>query len=235
MADAAWFGNRVATGSLIVSGLALIVSAFAVAFSKRQANASEKQATEAEKSRLLTEKALAAQAVALLDQSSQTTKALDIAERNAKAVEGTLEATKILAETGQRAWIAFDEILSIGQRAGLLPSLVTIKVKNDGATPAKAELQYEWKLESQITDSMNFTKTPADFMIGPHIAIDVKCYIQLDQSQDVSIRKGEDRLLICARAVYEDVFGRRHKTDYCRQYHSQSGSFVPWKSFNSSD
>lgn len=228
MPDAAWFGDRVALVALVVSFVAAI-------FSGLQMKASRKQASEAQRSRELAQDALDLQARAIVEQSGHTTKALEIAERNAMAVERNLETTKLIAETGQRAWIVFCDVQIVFRSTSELPTLVVLTVKNDGATPAYSELYCEWSLGSYMATEMTFSNPPAHSTIGPRSSNELKVYPKLNDSEDAAIRKGNDNLLICARANYSDVFGKSHHADYCVQYHPPSKTFIPWQRFNFRD
>jgi hypothetical protein len=124
LADAAWFANDVAVGAAIVSGIAVFVAVVSMRHAFRQARAAERQADEATNSRQLSENALKAQASALDSQAKNTAEALVLAERSALAAERSAAATKVLAETGQRAWLSFDTLTVAHRASSELPSFI---------------------------------------------------------------------------------------------------------------
>lgn len=123
--------------------------------------------------------------------------------------------------------------------------------KNAGATPTrKMTVRVNWTgpVTSAPTE-YTYKDSPIPFFLGPENTelsdcIEIPCARSLvDQGVSPGISpQPELMILIWGRAEYEDVFGKRHFTEWCRQVRFDahkgdrlSATFIQWGDYNRTD
>ena len=193
----------------------------------RSAQAAERSARAAEES-----------AEAARAQIGDVRKAAGASERSATAAEQSAEATKALAMTGQRAWLSYEKLDISTRDQNRLPTFITSTLKNGGSTPAlNIEMYQCWKLYAQIPERLDFSTGASGSRggIGPGSMGQIPSDIALTREQDSSVRQNKERLLVYGFATYEDVFGGRHKTEWCLRYLLNTQEFTFSPKFNDSN
>jgi len=140
----------------VFSALAFIVSLRSLKMNRRQAEASRTQAGEATLSRQLNEKTLTIQAEALRAQGDDTSKALAIAERSAKAAEESVRTALTALETAERPWVIVSQVMVVQRdESNRAPMLVKTVFKNSGRMPALYLEVAQWTVLQKTWWSLN--------------------------------------------------------------------------------
>ena len=213
MPDAAWYGNAVAVLSATISGVALGVSGFSIWYARRQTLATERQADEATNSRKLSETALSSQAEALKAQSADTSKALEIAQRNADAAERLAETNEALAISGQRGWFivaGYDSNMNSGDEVSVH---ATITFRNVGRTPiGRVTIRRCERIAQKHPESYEGLTHIDAANIPPDGVYTVHHQIQCKHQQWSDVKKGKAKIFFFGNLSYEDVFGYHRET-----------------------
>lgn len=215
MADAAWYANDVAVVAATISGVSLAVSGFAVWYGRRQTLAAERQAQEATNARRLSEQALAAQAEALRAQSADTSRALEIAQRNANASERLAEANEALAISGQRGWFIVEgHEASINHCVdGKISVTVVFSFRNVGRTPISSlSLRHCAQISQKHPDSyVGLTQVDCENIL-PDGVYQLQQHFTCTGEQWSDIKRGDSKIFFFGNLTYSDVFGYSRNT-----------------------
>ena len=162
----------------------------------------------------------------------------EAASRSADAAEQSAAATKALAETGQRAWLTYESAVIKARTPQQLPLFVVSELRNGGSTPAvNVDMYQEWKIFKEFPRALDFRdgQTGSRGAVGPQCVAQIPTDITLSLMDDAVVRKRESRLFLYGYATYDDVFGGKHKTEWCLHFLVESQSFTFAPKFNESD
>jgi hypothetical protein len=184
------------------------------------------------------EQTLRLQAEALKVQAVNLENALNVAERSAKAAEDSALSTKALAEIGQRPWVCLEKFEGLEVQTGDLAAFnvaTPLTLRNRGLTAA-LDLRTECRFErfALPVDHGPFVPAP----VGPSTTLGPAgvcrfgpLFVLVRNAPDGDeIRRGLSKLLLYGDCSYGDVFGERHHTQWCLEYHVGLKTFSAFKS-----
>ena len=217
--------------ALCAAAVAVVVSALCAWLTWNQAMASRRLAAEASRVRELTLQTLGAQAEALHQEARQNRDALAIAERSARAAEESARATRMLAESGQRAYVGLGAMqvvrsdLSVGS-----PTAVRCEIRNTGKTPAFALCSAQWlRPLAQLPAEPEYTgmETMPSSDLGPgSVQTSDIASPALDAHTAQSLRNRELTVFLYGISRYTDVFGMVRQTRWAFYWNPEKRQFT---------
>lgn len=228
----------IAALALCVSGIALGVAAFAVWLARNQAVSAQRLAKEASRladgaSKVQEAAALTmqAQAEALNREAVENREALTIAERSATAAEESARATRILAESGQRAYVGLGalQVLRSDLSTGF-PTVVRGEIRNTGKTPAFSVSSWQWLQRlAEFPADPEYTGLesiqPAD--LGPGAVQTAEAGNDFGDARAAqAVRNRELTVFLFGISRYTDIFGIPHQTRWAFSWNLEKRQFT---------
>ncbi len=163
---------------------------------------------------------------------------VEAAKRSADAAEQSAGASKLLSETGLRAWLFVGQMHYPQQTEKKFPVLVSAEIKNAGNTPAKnVQMAATWNVFRSAPEALYPSGLPEENncgTIGPGALVQYPLDLSNAVVHETQIRSGELQLYVYGVIKYNDVFGGQHKTEWCLWFENPGHfSFAP--KFNESD
>jgi len=145
---------------------------------------------------------------------------------SARAAEVSAQATRAMAEIGQRPWISLKWLRVLSEITPLTPVVrLGLTFLNSGVTPAQHLLANVYSLVTAdpFPDAPAYIRAPGvepfSVTIPPKEEKRVFTDITLDRSDALSIINQQKRLYVYGVATYDDAFGNSHPTKWCCIYH----------------
>lgn len=168
---------------------------------------------------------------ALGKQVANAQRAAEASERSAKAAGDTAESTKIMVETGYRAWVLMTALYLDPKSSELAENTkVRIRVANLGQTPA-TELTVDDFLEVHVGDVPANLVYPdgaphSTYNLGPaqHVFVDQE--IDLDANSIAELNAGSSKLVSAGHLKYRDFRGVARETVWCCVFSPQNRAFI---------
>ena len=224
--------------ALYTAGVAVVVSAVCAWLTWSRASAAQrlsKEATrlaeEAANVRALAAQTIAGQADTLKQVAREYRDAFAIAERSARAAEESARAARMLAESGQRAYVGLGAMqvvrsdLSVGS-----PTTVRCEIRNTGKTPAFSVCSAQWlrplaELPAEPEYPGLETMPSVDLAPGTVQANDTASPA-LDPRTTQSLRLRELRVFLYGISRYTDVFGVARQTRWAFYWNPEKRQFA---------
>jgi len=150
-------------------------------------------------------------------EAEENREALTIAERSAAAAEESARATRILAESGQRAYVGPGalQVLRSDLPTGF-PTLVRCEIRNTGKTPAFAVSSWQWlRPLAELPAEPEYTGLesiqPVDLGPGTTQTADAGNETG-DARATQAVRSRELTMFLYGISRYTDIFGITHQT-----------------------
>ncbi|MGA2721363.1 MAG: hypothetical protein ABSG79_03015 [Bryobacteraceae bacterium] len=171
--------------------------------------------------------------------AQSTREALEIAAWHATTAAAAVEAarqsataTRLLAETSQRAWLAVDGIHIMTRNGRNFPVSISTVIRNGGRTPAMdVETAQFHVIESAPAESHR--QEPAEMTpegnLGPGSAAKVASTLEYPPGSETAgrIREGELLVLVYGTARYKDILGNSRETSWAYRYEVDLCQFRP--------
>jgi hypothetical protein len=224
--------------ALCAAGIALVVSALCAWLTRNQAIAAQvlakeasRLAEEATRVREFTVHTLGAQADALQQEARENRDALAIAERSARAAEESARATRMLAESGQRAYVGLGAMQVVRSDLSLgSPTAVRCEIRNTGKTPAFALCSAQWlRLLAELPAEPEYTgmETMPSSDLGPgSVQTSDTSLAPLDAHTTQLLRNREVTVFLYGISRYTDVFGMARQTHWAFYWNPEKRQFT---------
>jgi hypothetical protein len=228
--DASRISNDASRMAELASAAAKEASASA-AGAAASANEATRSADEAARIRELTAQTLNAQADALREESRENRDALQIAERSARAAEESARATRILAESGQRAYVALGAVQIVRSDLGAgFPTAVRCEARNSGKTPAFSAVSCQWLAAlNELPPDPDYTGidsiSAGDLGPGGVSVIDANTPA-FDALVTQALRNRELTVFLYGLSRYKDVFGMARQTRWAFFWNAEKRQFT---------
>jgi len=217
--------------ALVASGACAWLTWIQAIAAQRMAKDAARMAKEAARDRELNAQTVNAQADALSKESLENREALDIAARSARAAEESARATRILAESGQRAYVGLGavQILRADLGAGF-PTAVRCEARNSGKTPAFSAVSCQWLVAlSEFPQDPDYTGieslSPNDVAPGGVSVIDASS-TAFDAVATQAIRNRELTVFLYGISRYKDVFDMSRQTRWAFYWNLEKRQFT---------
>ena len=157
--------------------------------------------------------------------------ALRIAERSAQAAEESARATRILAESGQRAYVGLGAVQVIRSDLGAgFPTMVRCEARNSGKTPAFSVVSCQWLVAlKELPAEPDYTGieslSPTDLGPGGVSATDASSPA-FDALVAQALRNRELTVFLYGISRYKDVFGMARQTRWAFYWNSEKRQFT---------
>jgi hypothetical protein len=157
--------------------------------------------------------------------------ALQIAERSAQAAEESARATRILAESGQRAYVGLGAVQVIRSDLGAgFPTMVRCEARNSGKTPAFSVVSCQWLVAmKELPAEPDYTGieslSPTDLGPGGVSATDASSPA-FDALVAQALRNRELTVFLYGISRYKDVFGMARQTRWAFSWNIEKRQFT---------
>ena len=234
-----WASSLIAMGALGVSLWALNVSVRNLNETKRSANAAEVSAKAATRS--------ASEASAQTEQSRiSNQRAQESLDSSNVQAERSLSAAVSTTRLDQRAWVTIKGVSLRNVGVGLSPT-IQIGWENSGRSPAlnvtsliQQGSQDDWipKGELPMERMRAGAGTPARSVLGPGVVglSPTLVYPYTFTAANIaSLSSGQSVLFVYGLVQYDDIFSRRHKTEFCYRSYMLLETMEPCERWNRAD
>jgi hypothetical protein len=141
--------------------------------------------------------------------------------QSADAADETVKISKQTLQVGQRSWLTV--VPDVRSRHGSqFPSVVALALRNGGQTPAKrVNVRYAWSIDSSFHeihgDEANLLSESLG-TIGPGQEACLSVEVVYTPETIRMLQSNQLRLYLFGTAMFEDIFGNPHHTNWCLTY-----------------
>ena len=197
------------------SALCLFASAIFAWISSKNVAAAARSAERAEGTRRVTD---------------DMSKALEIAEQSVRAAQDGIIAIRALAETSQRAYLAFDslDVVHRDPTCGL-PVVVRGEVRNAGKTPARSVVTCQWVRHLKdlpIEPDYSGLETVTGGILGPGSGE------RLDAAAAQDVKRHKLIIFVYGISRYEDLLGKPQQTRWAFYWNVDRQQFLRFPRHN---
>jgi hypothetical protein len=172
--------------------------------------------------------------------STSTRDILEVVSQHASSAVAAADAAResaltarLVAESGQRAWLSIDGVNIMSRNGRNFPVAVSTVLRNGGRTPALDVQSAQICIvdRGSVDSSGLLRKAPCspEGNLGPGSSTKLSSTFEYPAGAEAAgrIRDGESMVLICGIVRYRDILGGLHETFWAFQYDMDLCQFRP--------